>query len=158
MSFLYQSIIASRIVKHVCLFVCFRQLDCARVSIHKNLFLTYILNGIVWIIEYKAIVTEGQVLLENPVRFFHSLYIFCFTSYFIACQLEKRSVVAFLFKNTDTLTLFFFLFLEWGGVKREKLSSGIQIRRGINFFETNEIITHSALNHDPYVIVPLFIK
>ncbi|XP_029645126.1 calcitonin receptor isoform X2 [Octopus sinensis] len=49
------------------IFNSFRQLDCARVSIHKNFFMASILNGLVWIVEYKVIVNEGHILHENFV-------------------------------------------------------------------------------------------
>ncbi|GAB1599180.1 calcitonin gene-related peptide type 1 receptor-like [Argonauta hians] len=45
----------------------FRQLDCERVSIHKNFFMSSILNGIVWIVEYEIIVNGGYILENNFV-------------------------------------------------------------------------------------------
>lgn len=87
------------------IFNSFRQLDCARVSIHKNLFLTYILNGIVWIIEYKAIVTEGQVLLENPIwcQAVHVMtqYTTCSNYFWMFCEgLFMNTVIVQTFSTT----------------------------------------------------------
>jgi len=50
-------------------YVCFvaRQLKCDRIRIHKNLFLSYILNGIVWIMYYSLAALNAGVLANNPV-------------------------------------------------------------------------------------------
>nr|QHX41514.1 calcitonin gene-related peptide type 1 receptor-like [Octopus vulgaris] len=65
------------------IFSYFSQLNCARVTIHKHLFLTYILSGSVWIIEFGAIVSNGPVLFENSFwcRLVHVL-----TQYMTTCN------------------------------------------------------------------------
>ena len=45
----------------------FRQLQCDRVTLHKNLFISYILNGFVWIFYYTLAALSGDVLMSNPV-------------------------------------------------------------------------------------------
>ncbi len=47
-------------------FAC-RQLQCDRVTLHKNLFISYILNGSVWIFYYTLAALNGDVLMSNPV-------------------------------------------------------------------------------------------
>ena len=51
---------------HIIFSVC-RQLKCNRIRIHKNLFLSYILNGIVWIMYYSLAALNVGVLDKNPV-------------------------------------------------------------------------------------------
>ena len=45
----------------------YRQLKCDRIRIHKNLFLSYILNGIAWILYYSLTAMNAGVLVRNPV-------------------------------------------------------------------------------------------
>lgn len=52
-----------------------RQLQCDRVTLHKNLFLSYILNGIAWILYYTLAALDGEVLSQNPVSLSLSTYI-----------------------------------------------------------------------------------
>ena len=46
-----------------------RQLQCDRVTLHKNLFVSYILNGMAWILYYTLAALDGNVLSRNPVSF-----------------------------------------------------------------------------------------
>ncbi|KAK3103548.1 hypothetical protein FSP39_020081 [Pinctada imbricata] len=49
------------------IFFKFRQLRCDRITIHKNLFISYIINGVFWILYFILAVLNGNVLLQNPV-------------------------------------------------------------------------------------------
>lgn len=49
------------------IFFGFRQLRCDRITIHKNLFISYFFSALTWSIYYKAVVLDGGVLLTNPV-------------------------------------------------------------------------------------------
>ena len=55
---------------HMYMAVHFRQLHCDRIRIHINLFLSYLLTGVTWILYYVLVMLDGFVLLENPVRDF----------------------------------------------------------------------------------------
>ena len=44
-----------------------RQLRCERITVHKNLFVSYVLTGIVWILYYILVTLNGDILLANPV-------------------------------------------------------------------------------------------
>ena len=49
----------------------FRQLRCDRITIHKNLFLSYVLTGVSWILYYIFVALDGDVLIDNPVSTCH---------------------------------------------------------------------------------------
>ncbi len=49
-----------------CFYSC-RQLHCDRVTIHKNLFTSYILNGLSWILYYTLAAMDPHVVDSNPV-------------------------------------------------------------------------------------------
>ncbi|BFY98646.1 hypothetical protein BsWGS_01686 [Bradybaena similaris] len=49
------------------IFCGFRQLRCDRITIHKNLFVSYILSALTWIIYYRLAISDGNVLIDNPV-------------------------------------------------------------------------------------------
>ncbi len=44
-----------------------RCLECTRVRIHKHLFVSFIINNVLWLIWYRAVVTQPDVL-GNPIN------------------------------------------------------------------------------------------
>lgn len=59
-----------------CLFCFHRDLRCLRNTIHANLFLTYILSALLWIIPLLLGVSDVNQLLFNVSSFFFLLFIF----------------------------------------------------------------------------------
>lgn len=59
------------------IFSLFRQLRCDRITVHKNLFVSYIITAFCFVI-YLSVVSFGDgVLMENPVsvrNFLHTMY------------------------------------------------------------------------------------
>ena len=50
--------------------ICFRKLKCPRVTIHKHLFLSYILTAVLWISYYATSSFDPKVVEENPVSMY----------------------------------------------------------------------------------------
>ncbi|CAH1129414.1 unnamed protein product [Ceutorhynchus assimilis] len=48
------------------IFLSFRTLKCIRIRVHVQLFMSFILNNIMWIIWYREVVAEVAVPLQNP--------------------------------------------------------------------------------------------
>ncbi|XP_064647627.1 calcitonin gene-related peptide type 1 receptor-like isoform X2 [Lineus longissimus] len=65
------------------IFFSFKQLNCDRITLHKNLFISYVLNGLLWILFYTLVAYDPVVLGQNPLwcRVMH-----IFTSYFTVCN------------------------------------------------------------------------
>ncbi|KAF3819121.1 hypothetical protein GH733_013271 [Mirounga leonina] len=49
------------------IFVFFKSLGCQRVTLHKNMFLTYILNSMIIIIHLVEVVPNGELVRRDPV-------------------------------------------------------------------------------------------
>ena len=58
----------------VFLIVSSRQLKCVRVTLHKHLFLSYVLTGALWIAYYRLVSMNYHVVVENPVTIY-TLYL-----------------------------------------------------------------------------------
>nr|AKQ63006.1 DH31-like receptor 1 [Platynereis dumerilii] len=100
------------------IFFYFRQLQCDRVTLHKNLFISYILNGIAWILYYTLASLDGEVLSENPAwcQFLHVV-----TQYFVTCNFfwmfcegfYLHTIIVSAFTTGKTLIIFCFI-VGWG--------------------------------------------
>lgn len=51
-----------------------RSLKCTRIRIHIQLFISFALNNIMWIIWYKEVIPNTMVLLQNEVGILKSLF------------------------------------------------------------------------------------
>lgn len=52
----------------------FRQLRCDRITVHKNLFVSYIITAFCFVIYLSVVSFEDSVLMENPVSVRNFLY------------------------------------------------------------------------------------
>ncbi|XP_050418804.1 calcitonin gene-related peptide type 1 receptor isoform X2 [Patella vulgata] len=61
------------------IFFAFRQLRCERITIHKNLFFSYLFTGITWILYFTMVVLHGDVIVANPTwcRGLHIIAQYC---------------------------------------------------------------------------------
>ncbi|KAK7477489.1 hypothetical protein BaRGS_00031253, partial [Batillaria attramentaria] len=90
------------------IFFAFRQLRCERITVHKNLFVSYILTGVTWILYYVLVALDGDVLFDNPVwcRVLHVLAHYCTASNFawMFCEgLYLHVIMAQAFRTGKTL-------------------------------------------------------
>lgn len=84
-----------------------RSLKCTRIHIHRNLFVSFVINNAMWLLWYKGVADQPQVLLQNGVgcKILHIvLHYFLVSNYFwMFCEglyLHTLLVVAFLSENS----------------------------------------------------------
>ncbi|KAH3715094.1 calcitonin gene-related peptide type 1 receptor-like isoform X2 [Dreissena polymorpha] len=61
------SISIALLIISLIIFSMFRQLKCVRVTLHKHMFVSYILTGGLWILYYSLVPMNPEVLLHNPI-------------------------------------------------------------------------------------------
>ncbi|KAL1500929.1 hypothetical protein ABEB36_006347 [Hypothenemus hampei] len=58
---------AIALIVSLTIFICFKALRCARIKIHVQLFLSFLLNNLLAIVWYALVVTKIQVTNDNPI-------------------------------------------------------------------------------------------
>ncbi|XP_034498426.1 calcitonin receptor [Ailuropoda melanoleuca] len=100
------------------IFVFFKSLGCQRVTLHKNMFLTYILNSMIIIIHLVEVVPNGELVRRDPLsckilHFFHQYMMAC-NYFWMLCEgiyLHTLIVVAVF---TEEQHLRWYYLLGWG--------------------------------------------
>ncbi|KAH9370930.1 hypothetical protein HPB48_011783 [Haemaphysalis longicornis] len=95
-----------------------QSLRCRRITIHKNLFTSFIINNLCWILWYTYIIAQPHVIEENP-GWCQGLHVV--TQYFLLCNyfwmfcegLYLHTLLVFAFIAEDKL-LKWFLIIGWG--------------------------------------------
>ncbi|GAU98940.1 hypothetical protein RvY_10011-2 [Ramazzottius varieornatus] len=100
------------------IFCYFRQLRSTRVSIHKQLFVSFIVHNIVWIIHDTAITPNTDVVKENSwaCRLFHVFirYVLVCNYFWMFCEgLYLHTVLVVAFVKTELLMKIFYS-IGWG--------------------------------------------
>ncbi|XP_055974353.1 calcitonin receptor [Sorex fumeus] len=106
------------LVISLAIFVIFKNLSCQRVTLHKNMFLTYILNSMIIIIHLVEVVPNGELVREDPLsckilHFFHQYMMSC-NYFWMLCEgiyLHTLIVVAVF---TDKQYMRWYYLLGWG--------------------------------------------
>ncbi|XP_057633077.1 calcitonin receptor isoform X1 [Chionomys nivalis] len=65
------SLSIAALVTSLGIYLFFKSLRCQRVTVHKNMFLTYILNSIIIIIHLVEVVPNGDLVRRDPMHIFH---------------------------------------------------------------------------------------
>ncbi|XP_029369952.1 calcitonin gene-related peptide type 1 receptor isoform X2 [Echeneis naucrates] len=100
------------------IFFSFRSLSCQRITLHKNLFCSYVLNSALTIISLVAVVNNPEVVSKNPVgckvlHFFHMYMLGC-NYFWMLCEgiyLHTLIVVAVFAEEQH---LHWYYLLGWG--------------------------------------------
>uniref|UniRef100_A0A671KLA7 Calcitonin gene-related peptide type 1 receptor n=1 Tax=Sinocyclocheilus anshuiensis TaxID=1608454 RepID=A0A671KLA7_9TELE len=100
------------------IFFHFKSLSCQRITLHKNLFLSFVLNSIITIIWLTAVANNQELVQENPIsckvsQFIH-LYIFGCNYFWMLCEgiyLHTLIVVAVFAEKQH---LMWYYLLGWG--------------------------------------------
>ncbi|TDH04291.1 hypothetical protein EPR50_G00150160 [Perca flavescens] len=109
--------IASLLIS-LAIFFYFRSLSCQRITLHKNLFCSYVLNSALTIISLAAVVNNPEVVGRNPVyckvlHFFHMYMLGC-NYFWMLCEgiyLHTLIVVAVFAEEQH---LHWYYLLGWG--------------------------------------------
>nr|XP_032821292.1 calcitonin gene-related peptide type 1 receptor-like [Petromyzon marinus] len=100
------------------IFFYFKSLSCQRITLHKNLFMSYILNSIITIIQLTAVANNQELVASKPVwckvlQFFHQYMMGC-NYFWMLCEgiyLHTLIVVAVFAEKQH---LFWYYLLGWG--------------------------------------------
>ncbi|XP_067649572.1 calcitonin gene-related peptide type 1 receptor-like isoform X2 [Haliotis asinina] len=100
------------------IFFSFRQLRCERITIHKNMFISYLLTGVAWILYYTLVTLDGTVLVENPAwcKVLHVTAQYCTVSNFawMFCEgLYLHTIMVQAFRTGKALMVVI-LIIGWG--------------------------------------------
>ncbi|KAM4631513.1 calcitonin gene-related peptide type 1 receptor [Polymixia lowei] len=109
--------IASLLIS-LAIFFYFRSLSCQRITLHKNLFCSYVLNSALTLIHLIAVVNNPEVVVRNPVsckvlHFFHMYMLGC-NYFWMLCEgiyLHTLIVVAVFAEEQH---LHWYYLLGWG--------------------------------------------
>ncbi|XP_078287735.1 calcitonin gene-related peptide type 1 receptor-like isoform X2 [Rhinoraja longicauda] len=102
----------------LCIFFHFKSLSCQRISLHKSLFVSYILNSIVTIIWLTAVANNKELVERNPVGckillFVHMYLIGC-NYFWMLCEGVYLHTLIIVAVFVEEQKLFWYYVLGWG--------------------------------------------
>ncbi|KAL3832585.1 hypothetical protein ACJMK2_024217 [Sinanodonta woodiana] len=98
------------LIMSLLIFFRFKQLRCDRITIHKNLFVSYVLTGVSWLLYYLTVALNGNIQLENPswCQVLHVVTQYFTVSNFLwmFCEgLYLNTIMVFAFSTGKTLIM-----------------------------------------------------
>ncbi|XP_076094825.1 calcitonin gene-related peptide type 1 receptor-like [Mytilus galloprovincialis] len=130
------------------IFTCFRQLKCTRVTIHKHLFISYIITALLWISYYATSSFDPQVYINNPVwcRILHVLAQYatvCNYAWMFCEGFYLHTILVMTFTREKILLIICYL-TGWGiPVIPSAIYSGLR--------STNPVIDKNCWHKDTYL-------
>ncbi|XP_004702868.1 calcitonin receptor [Echinops telfairi] len=106
------------LVISLAIFMFFKSLSCQRVTLHKNMFLTYILNSIIIIVHLIEVVPSGELVKKNPIsckilHFFHQYMMAC-NYFWMLCEGIYLHTLIVVCVFTEEQRLKWYYLLGWG--------------------------------------------
>lgn len=102
----------------LCIFFHFKSLSCQRISLHKSLFVSFILNSIVTIIWLSAVVYNKGLMERNPVGckilLFIQLYLMGCNYFWMLCEGVYLHTLIIVAVFVEEQKLFWYYVLGWG--------------------------------------------
>ncbi|XP_069762837.1 calcitonin gene-related peptide type 1 receptor-like isoform X2 [Narcine bancroftii] len=102
----------------LCIFFHFKSLSCQRISLHKSLFVSYILNSIVTIIWLSAVANNKELVERNPVGckilLFVHLYLIGCNYFWMLCEGVYLHTLIIVAVFVEKQNLFWYYVLGWG--------------------------------------------
>ncbi|XP_051865556.1 calcitonin gene-related peptide type 1 receptor-like isoform X2 [Pristis pectinata] len=102
----------------LCIFFHFKSLSCQRISLHKSLFVSYILNSIVTIIWLSAVANNKELVERNPVGckilLFIHLYLIGCNYFWMLCEGVYLHTLIIVAAFVEEQKLFWYYVLGWG--------------------------------------------
>uniref|UniRef100_A0A8C3WGM8 Calcitonin receptor n=1 Tax=Catagonus wagneri TaxID=51154 RepID=A0A8C3WGM8_9CETA len=100
------------------IFMFLRNISCQRVTLHKNMFLTYVLNSIIIIIHLVAVVPNGELVKRDPpickvLHFFHQYMMSC-NYFWMLCEGVYLHTLIVVSVFAEGQRLWWYHVLGWG--------------------------------------------
>ncbi|EDL13992.1 calcitonin receptor isoform 1a precursor [Mus musculus] len=112
------SLSIAALVASMLIFWIFKNLSCQRVTLHKHMFLTYILNSIIIIIHLVEVVPNGDLVRRDPIsckvlHFLHQYMMSC-NYFWMLCEGIYLHTLIVMAVFTDEQRLRWYYLLGWG--------------------------------------------
>ncbi|XP_022441748.1 calcitonin receptor isoform X1 [Delphinapterus leucas] len=106
------------LVISLAIFMLVRSLKCQRVTLHKNMFLTYVLNSIIIIIHLVEVVPNGELVKRDPpickiLHFFHQYMMSC-NYFWMLCEGVYLHTLIVVSVFAERQRMWWYYVLGWG--------------------------------------------
>ncbi|XP_062893581.1 calcitonin gene-related peptide type 1 receptor-like isoform X1 [Mobula hypostoma] len=102
----------------LCIFFHYKSLSCQRISLHKSLFVSYLLNSIITLIWLSAVANNKELVERNPVGcrilLFVHLYLIGCNYFWMLCEGVYLHTLIIVAAFVEEQNLFWYYVLGWG--------------------------------------------